>query len=178
MSNSAVFLDRDGVLVLDVGYPHKVSDVKLFPDVAPALRSIQEAGHLLLVVSNQSGVGRGLFSLDDVLKFHQALGEKLAQEGVQLNLEQFYVCPHSPADNCSCRKPKPSLLQKAAKAHAVDLTQSYLVGDKETDVQAGRSAGVQTIRMNRDREDVQTAANWVVSDLMEAADFILHAKVI
>jgi D-glycero-D-manno-heptose 1,7-bisphosphate phosphatase len=175
MPRSAVFLDRDGVLIPDIGYPHAIADAVLFPDVLPALRQIQRCGYILLVVSNQSGIGRGLFTLADVENFNSAITRQLEQGGIALPLENFYVCPHAPNDDCDCRKPKPGLLLRAAHDHSIDLTQSYLVGDKETDIQAGRAASVRTVLLDRGHKALRTEAERVAFTLVEAADFITRA---
>ena len=173
MSSTAVFLDRDGVINPDVGHPHRVSDAVLFPDVGPALRRLQTAGHRLVIVSNQSGVGRGYFGLDQVVRFNTALMTALHQEGVAIDIEHFYVCPHAPSDNCSCRKPKPGLLVAAATALDLRFTDSFIVGDAGSDMEAGRAVGLTTIFLNRDRDAVTPQADWV-HDNPSVADLVLR----
>src|SRR2546429_9934469 len=103
----AIFLDRDGVLNKDVGYPHHLSDAVLYEDVIPALLKMQQAGYVLLIVSNQSGVARGLFDLDAVLRFNDAIAKQLRKADIHISRKDFYVCPHGPSDDCNCRKPRP-----------------------------------------------------------------------
>jgi D-glycero-D-manno-heptose 1,7-bisphosphate phosphatase len=168
----AIFLDRDGVINPDTGHPHRTADAVLFPDVAPGLLRLQEAGYRLVVVSNQSGVARGLFELDQVVRFNAVLVAALNREGVSIQIEHFFVCPHAPADRCQCRKPKPGLLVAAAESLDLSFGGSFLVGDAESDVEAGRAAGVATILLNRHRHPVITQADWVLHDLNEVADLV------
>jgi len=169
---AAVFLDRDGVLNGDVGYPHRLEDAILFDDVVPALRRIQNAGYVLLVVSNQSGVARGLFTLNQVSRFNRAIAEQLHKANIRITGKNFYVCPHGPRDECSCRKPKPGLLLKAARQHKIDLERSFTIGDEETDIEAGRRAGTQTVLLDRAGKNRKTKADLVASSLSEAADLV------
>lgn len=169
MNNVAVFLDRDGVLNPDVGYPRSVGAAVLFPDVAPALRMIREAGYEVIVVTNQSGVGRGMFDMRVVAKFHDQLRTALHESAVDIKESDFYVCPHTEEMNCECRKPKPGLLLKAAQDRNLSLANSYLVGDKESDIEAGRSAGVKTILLDRSGAAAPTGAAWRVASLIDAA---------
>jgi len=170
---AGVFLDRDGVLVPDIGYPHNISDAEPLADVVPALLRLQSAGYVFVVVSSQSGVGRGLFSLDDVARFNAVLCDKLAREGVNLALKDFYVCPHSPDQGCDCRKPKPGLLFRAAQGHSIDLSKSFLVGDKDSDMEAALAAGVRPILLDRGKRVLSTRLTLLAADLIEAADLIL-----
>lgn len=173
---AAVFLDRDGVLNNDVGYPHRLGDAVLFDDVIPALRRIQNAGYVLLVVSNQSGVARGFFTLNQVSRFNRAIAEQLHKANIRVTSKNFYVCPHGPRDECSCRKPKPGLLLKAARQHRIDLGKSFTVGDEETDIEAGRRAGTQTVLLDRSGKSRKTKADLVASSLSEVADLVRSAR--
>lgn len=172
MSRRAVFLDRDGVLNPDVGYPHSIEDAKVFEDVLPGLLQLVELGLLLIVVSNQSGVARGLFSSEDVRKFNASLIRRLLEGGVDLKLNQFYFCPHRPEDRCSCRKPAPGLIFEAATDFDIDLAKSFLIGDRETDVSAGRAAGLVTILLNRSHTLTSSSADFRASSLISAANII------
>ena len=176
MSKRALFLDRDGVLNPDVGYPHRLSDAKLYDDVIPALRAIIKAGYSIFVISNQSGVARGLFSLADVRRFNKALCRELQDRGIAIFPRQFYICPHAASDRCECRKPKPGLLLRVSREHDVRLGESFLVGDKELDVQAGRRAGVFTIRLSRSGRVKRSKADRVVSSLRQAAGLIRRQR--
>ena len=142
-SKRALFLDRDGTIIVDVGYPSDPAQVILLEGVADALRGAKELGYELIVVSNQSGIGRGLLRAEDVDRVQQHVADLLAEQGAAL--DAFYYCPHAPDAGCSCRKPSPEMLQSAARDRALDLSRSIMVGDKESDVQAGRAAGCRTV---------------------------------
>jgi D-glycero-D-manno-heptose 1,7-bisphosphate phosphatase len=139
----ALFMDRDGTVMVDVGYPRDPGDVELVPDAPEALARLRELGLKLVVVSNQSGVGRGLVTADEAASVHRSFVEALRAHGVEL--DAAYYCPHAPHEGCSCRKPSPELLERAARELDLDLGQSFMVGDKESDLEAGRRAGCRTI---------------------------------
>lgn len=134
-----VFLDRDGTLVRDVGYPHRLADYELLDGVAPALRRFEAAGFRLAIVTNQAGIGRGFFDLGDYERFHARLLADLAARGVAI--DATFVCPHAPEADCACRKPAPGLLLRARDALGADLAASWMIGDSERDVGAARGAG-------------------------------------
>ncbi|MDR1577263.1 MAG: D-glycero-beta-D-manno-heptose 1,7-bisphosphate 7-phosphatase [Deltaproteobacteria bacterium] len=138
----AVFLDRDGVLNEDRGYVWRWADWRWLPDVVEALIQLKAAGFKLVIVTNQAGVAKGLYQETDVQKLHQRVALELNKRG--LKLDGFYYCPHHPdyGGPCQCRKPAPGLIQRAAKDLSLNLDQSFLVGDKVTDLEAGRQAGV------------------------------------
>lgn len=173
MTVSAVFLDRDGVLNPDAGYTYTLQDATLFADVLPCLQQLSRSGFCLVVVSNQSGVGRGMYRAEDVDRFHERLQSILLDGGVTIPASHFYFCPHTPADCCTCRKPAPGMLFAAANNHKLDLRASYLIGDKETDIKAGHAAGVTTILLNRSERKVTTQAHYLSPSLIHAADLIL-----
>jgi D-glycero-D-manno-heptose 1,7-bisphosphate phosphatase len=135
----AVLLDRDGTLMRDVGYPRDPDDVELLPGAAPALAALRDAGFALAVVSNQSGVARGLVTRDEAAAVHERLVAELGTHGIEL--DGAYYCFHVPADGCACRKPAPGLLHDAARELGLALECSVMVGDRASDVDAGRAAG-------------------------------------
>jgi D-glycero-D-manno-heptose 1,7-bisphosphate phosphatase len=170
----AVFLDRDGVLIEDTGYPDDPDRITLLPRVGKGLRALREAGWRLVVVSNQSGVARGRFSLQRLAQVHDHLIALLAHEGVRL--DALYYCPHHPGAGrppfdvaCDHRKPAPGMLRSAAERLGLRLEQCWMVGDKESDVEAGRGAGCRTIRLTLGA----TAADFQARDLGDAARCIL-----
>lgn len=137
--NGAIFLDRDGTINEDAGYTHKVSDWIWRPGAIEGLQKFCSAGWPLIVVSNQSGIGRGYYSWATLHRLEKWLDDRLAENGVKI--AGWFYCPHLPEDNCSCRKPKPGLLLEAAKKLDIDLACSWMLGDKASDMQAGESAG-------------------------------------
>lgn len=143
----AAFIDRDGVINEERGYVHRAEDFVLLPGAAHGLRELQDAGYLLVVISNQSGIGRGLYTESDYQALTEYMQRELAVHGIRLAAIEH--CPHLPEallpeyrGVCSCRKPAPGMVDRAARSLGIDLAQSVLVGDRLSDVQAGRAAGV------------------------------------
>lgn len=146
----AVFLDRDGVLNEDRGYVHRWEDFSFLPGAIDALRQLQQKGYLLVVITNQSAVARGLCTEADVLALHERMRAFLRERGIEL--AGIYHCPHHPQGSvsdyaiaCACRKPEPGMILRAAQAHGIDLSRSLLVGDKLSDLEAGRAAGIPSL---------------------------------
>jgi len=174
----AVFLDRDGTLNEDPGYLSDPDAVHLFSGVGDALRLLHDAGYLLIVVSNQSGVGRGLFTVETLEKIHVRMNELLSPFSVQI--DDFLACFHRPEDGCNCRKPKPKMLLEVAQAKEIDLSQSFMVGDKEIDLDTGIAAGVRSVALVRTGYGVETEkaiagkkAAFIGNDLLEVSRWIL-----
>ena len=134
-----VFLDRDGTLVRDLGYTHRIEDYQLLPGVIDGLRRISSASYRLAVVTNQSGIGRGYFSTEQYAEFQAHLVDDLARQGVRI--EASYFCPHRPEAECECRKPRPGLLLRAASELGADLAQSWVIGDSSVDVELAQRGG-------------------------------------
>jgi rfaE bifunctional protein nucleotidyltransferase chain/domain len=162
----AVFLDRDGTLVEDVGYASEPEQLRLLPGAAAALAKLRANGFALVLISNQSGVGRGLFSREQADRVHSGLADLLAAQGV--SLDGAYYCYHTPDDRCVCRKPSSHLLLTAADELGLDPARSFMVGDKACDVEAGRAAGCRTVRFG-DGEGADFAAR----DWPAVVDYIL-----
>jgi D-glycero-D-manno-heptose 1,7-bisphosphate phosphatase len=139
----AIFLDRDGVLNEEVNYLHDPKDLVMVPRAAEAVARFNAAKIPVYVVTNQAGIGRGYYGLEDYRAVNAKMSALLAAEGA--HIDDWYLCPHAPTADCPCRKPRPGMLQLAAREHALDLPRSVLVGDKDSDLEAGRAAGCQTI---------------------------------
>lgn len=146
----AVFLDRDGTLVHPRSYPRRPQELRLYAGIGAELRTLQQAGFLLIVVTNQSGIARGLLSEADLERMHAHLIRRLRQQAVRL--DAIYHCPHHPEGTlselsvvCECRKPAPGLVLRAAVDLDLALERSWLVGDSMTDIEAGRGGGCRTI---------------------------------
>lgn len=141
MSRPAVFLDRDGVLIENVeSYVRSWADVRPYPSALAAVTRLAPLPHRILIVTNQSVVGRGLISLAEAKAINDRLVEMIRTGGGRI--DGVYLCPHAPADDCLCRKPRPGLILQAQAEHDLDLADSILVGDALEDVQAARAAGV------------------------------------
>lgn len=135
----AVFLDRDGVINVEVSYLGDPARFQLLPGVAAAIRRLNQAGLPVIVVTNQSGIGRGYYSLAAMTAVHQRLDAELAAAGA--HVDALYFCPHRPEDGCSCRKPAPGMFVQAASELGVDLARSVIIGDKFSDLVAGKAVG-------------------------------------
>lgn len=135
----AVFLDRDGTICEEMGYLNHISRFRMYPFAAPAIRRLNAAGLPVMVVTNQSGVARGIFPESLVHLVHEKLVAELAAGGARL--DGIYFCPHKTEDACGCRKPHPGMLERAAREHALDLAGSYVVGDRYADLEMAHEAG-------------------------------------
>ena len=171
-----VLLDRDGTLTRDAGYTHRLEDYALLPGAAEGLRRLAGAGFRLAVVTNQSGIGRGLFGEADYEAFQKRLAEDLAARGVRL--EGSFHCPHVPDAGCACRKPRPGLLLRARDALGAELARSWMVGDDRRDVEAGLAAGCRAVWLRDDEpaRDALPDGVLVARDLPEAAARILAVE--
>ena len=176
----AVFLDRDGTLIEDKDYLRRPEEVVIFPGVAAALKKIQAAGFSLFIVSNQSGVGRGYFTLTDVANVHAHLQREFAREGV--TFQKIYFAPEAPEQPSRGRKPSPQFLFDARDEFHLDLARSFFIGDKLSDLECGWNAGVKKSILVRtgygaelERTSPEKIKNAiVVNDLPAAADWILR----
>ena len=168
----AVFIDRDGTIMQDAHYCSDPQQVKIFPRVAEALRRLKSKGFKVIIVTNQSGIGRGFFTVE---QYRAVEAEVLRQLGDGL-IDATYFCPDFPGQHSSCRKPAPGMIVEATREHQIDLARSFLIGDKEIDAECGRNAGVRTIRVRTgsDRETAGSIADWVAEDLPAAAEIILN----
>jgi histidinol-phosphate phosphatase family protein len=169
----AAFIDRDGTIMEDCNYCSEPNQVKIFPGAAEALSRLKARGFKLVIVTNQSGIGRGLLTLD---QYRAVEAEVLRQLGGNL-IDGVYFCPHAPGEGCQCRKPAPGMILKAQREHRIDLARSFLIGDKEIDVQCAHNAGVRAVRVRTgpDRDIAGSAADWIAGDLAAAAETILKA---
>ena len=175
MKNRAIFLDRDGTIVKDVGYARSPEQIHLLTGAGKAIREFRRRGYLVVLVTNQSGIGRGYFTESDLEAMHDKLRSDLAASGA--TLDAVYFCPHLPADDprcqaaCDCRKPSPGMLLRAAKDLDVDLSRSYMIGDAACDVGAGKAAGCRTVLVvssGAERGAIDDfGADFVVRDLTE-----------
>lgn len=178
----AVFLDRDGTVIEEVGYLGDPDGVEILPGIPQALRKLSEAGFALVLVTNQAGVARGYFTDADVRAVNGRTAELLEAEGV--TLDGMYHCPHHPdiSGPCDCRKPAPGMLLEAAKEHSLDLQRSWMVGDHPSDAGAGRAAGARPV-MVRTGHGMLPGSNHdpgpdvvVVDDLPAAVELILDGS--
>ncbi len=180
MRRSAIFVDRDGVLIENCpNYVRHPSHIEVFPQALEACQLITASEYALVVVSNQSAVGRGILTLEQV----NALNEKVVAlfERAGVKVDASYICPHKPEDGCDCRKPKPGMLLRAARDFDLDLEHSFLVGDNMTDIEAAVAAGVKGIlvKTGMGTEQLKSLHPYdgpVAEDLLHAVRTILHQR--
>jgi len=147
--NKATILDRDGTINIDYGYVYRIEDFVFIAGVFNDLRRLQNTGFLLFVYTNQSGIGRGLYSEEDFLNINNHMLEELKKNGI--NIAEVMYCPHSPEADCNCRKPNTGLLEKAILSHHIDRNNSYVIGDKDSDYAFGVNAGMKSIMIEMNR---------------------------
>jgi D-glycero-D-manno-heptose 1,7-bisphosphate phosphatase len=183
MMAKAAFLDRDGVINEDRAYVHRIADFKLIAGAVDALRKLRDAGFLLVVITNQSGIARGMFPESDYHVLDRYMRERLAEAGVTLDSVQY--CPHLPdaeleqyRRDCDCRKPRAGMIRNAAARLNIDTAQSVLIGDRRSDVEAGRAAGVGRCFLVRSGQDLREAdsamADGVYDDLAQCVAELLR----
>jgi D-glycero-D-manno-heptose 1,7-bisphosphate phosphatase len=188
----AVFLDRDGVVNIDYGHVHRIQDFEFMPGVLAACRQLAAAGFALVVVTNQAGIARGMYGIEDFHRLSEWMAARFAEAGAPL--EGIYFCPHHPQGSvpawsgaCSCRKPQPGMVLAAASDLKLDLAGSVLVGDKWSDIVAGKRAGVGRCILSRapsgsaELEQDVAAADAIrpdheVAGLADAAEYLLPVR--
>lgn len=169
----AVFLDRDGTLIEEVNFLSDPQQVSLFPGTIEALRLLRDKGFLLVVVTNQSGVGRGLFGEDSVASVHSRIQELTGDL-----IDAFYFCPHLPDEGCECRKPSDGMLRSAVDEFNIDLAHSWMVGDKSLDVMTGLGVGMKSILVRTGYGSAHESAlseksHFAVDEIKQAAELII-----
>lgn len=135
----AIFLDRDGTVMKDADYLAAVADLEIFDFATEAIRLFKDSGYLIFILTNQSGIARGYFDVSAMQSIHEELGRQT--NGL---IDAFYFCPHGPDDGCDCRKPGIGMIKNAARDYSIDLANSWIVGDKKSDLEAGFDAGLST----------------------------------
>jgi len=185
-TNKAVFLDRDGVITQDPPhYAHRLDQLALIEGSGSAIKILNEENFKVIIISNQSGVAKGFYKENDIEIFNQAMSEQLKK--VNAHIDAIYYCPHHPEAkvqkyriDCNCRKPRPGMLIKAEETFNIDFKSSFLVGDKWSDIEAGRSVGCKTILVKTghgllEYENKKCPVDYVAADLLDAVqNFILR----
>jgi D-glycero-D-manno-heptose 1,7-bisphosphate phosphatase len=177
----AVFLDRDGTIAEETGYVNHLSRFCVFPFAAEAIRRLNEAGLPVIVVTNQSGVARGFFPEEMIHRVHERMTQVLAAGGARV--DGIYYCPHKAEDRCDCRKPRPGMLERAAREHRLELQSSFMVSDRFADLDMGRAVGCRNILVltgygrgeyEWNRSCWPQLPDHVAESLAEAVDWILE----
>lgn len=173
----AVFLDRDGTICEDVSYLSRVEDLRLFPFAAEAIRILSNNDFLICLITNQSGIGRGMLDENDLREIHVQLVKELRESNAYL--DAIYFCPHKPEDECQCRKPQIGMIERAANDFQVDLKSSWMVGDKAIDVEAGFDAKTKTALVlsgygSKEVATMKVKPNLIGENLLEAVKMIMR----
>jgi D-glycero-D-manno-heptose 1,7-bisphosphate phosphatase len=168
----AVFLDRDGTIIRDADYLADPNGVEPFAGASDALRRLKAAGFKIIIITNQSGIGRGYFTEEQ----YRAVEQEVDRQIGPALIDATYHCPDVPNSGSRCRKPAPGMILDAQRDHGIDLTRSFMVGDKAIDAECGRNAGVRTILVPTgiEKRDGRSEADWEARDLTEAAEIILR----
>jgi len=175
-----IFIDRDGTICEDKVYLADPEGLVIFPEVPEGIQRLKKSGFLTIVITNQSGIGRGYFDKETLEKIHERLKGILKEKGAVI--DAIYYCPHHPEENCDCRKPKTGLVQQALKDFEIDLDRSFIIGDTDMDTELGRKMGMKTILLTRPSnptvagisrggipsdfttEDFQKAVEWILKN--------------
>ena len=174
--HKAVFLDRDGTIARDAHYCRRVEDFEVFPTVPEAIRLLNDSGFKVVVVTNQSGIARGYFTEETLTQIHRKMRDTLGNHGAWV--DAIYHCPHHPDEGCECRKPGTALFRQAAHDLDIDLARSYVVGDMQMDIDAGKSLGCGTVLVTTGPNggiDIVTPPDYTASNLLEATKWITKA---
>ena len=176
----AVFLDRDGTIIEDVGYLNECSQIKFLPKVSEAIRLLNRNGFKVIVTTNQSGVARGYFAEETVTEINRYMQESLANQGALI--DKIYYCPHhiegtikEYSKECHCRKPNPGMIEEAARVFGIDLKGSFVIGDKISDIEAGHRAGCKTVLLadrGHPEEGIALKPDYIAADLYEAVSWL------
>ncbi|HEY0461850.1 MAG TPA: HAD family hydrolase [Pyrinomonadaceae bacterium] len=140
MKRPAVFIDRDGTLIEEVNFLHRVEELQFFPFTDESVKLLKENGFLVVLVTNQSGIGRGIYTVEEMNAVHDAIQDDLTE-----NLDAIYFCPHLPNAGCACRKPNLGMIESAMADLPIDLENSWMIGDKNLDVELGLNAGIKPV---------------------------------
>lgn len=173
----AIFLDRDGTINYDpLAYITKAEDFKFLPRVIDALKLVPKEKYKLIIISNQGGIGEKKYTEKDLAEIHKKMLNELSINNI--TIDGIYYCPHAPSANCKCRKPKPTMIEKAKNDFNINLSKSYFIGDKTGDIKAGENAGCKTILVKtgyagKDNH-YEIHPNFVAKDLYEAINIILN----
>ena len=159
MSRRCVFIDRDDTVAKDVPYCDSPEKFNLFPGVPEQIRRLNDAGYLVIMITNQSGIGRGYFTEETLSKIHEKMNSEIEAAGG--HIDAIYYCPHRPDEKCDCRKPKTLMGERAVKDFDIDVSVSYMIGDSDADMKFGEGLGCNTLRVD-DSFTFSDAVDWIL----------------
>lgn len=166
----AVIFDRDGTLIVDKVYLNDPEQIKFLPETFEGLKILKDMGFVFFVATNQSGIPRGLVQIENLHEIHRRMNAELSEHG--LKIEKFYYAPYMTDSNHPMRKPNPGMLLAAAEEYGIDLSQSWMLGDKDVDVLAGQAASCRTIVIKSDHTPTNVKPDFIAETMKEAAEFI------
>ena len=175
MSKKVVFIDRDGVINKEVGYLHKIRDFEFIDGVFDACLHFQKLGYSLIIITNQSGIARGYYSEDDFHLVNNWMIDQFENQGVSI-LDVFF-CPHGPESTCDCRKPKPGMFNQANDKYNIDVGNSWMIGDKEADIQAANAAGIKNtilVKSGHEIDEASSKSQFILDSIKQAKTRIIH----
>jgi D-glycero-D-manno-heptose 1,7-bisphosphate phosphatase len=169
----AVFLDRDGVINEEVNYLHKIEDFKFVDGTIESLKYLQNLGYKLFIITNQSGISRGYYTTEDYEVLTSWLFEEFYKNNI--NISQIEYCPHSPDENCSCRKPKTGMIKNILKNHQIDLENSWLIGDKDSDIKCANNANIKNtiqVKSGHSFDETKSIATYICQSIKDIPSII------
>ena len=175
----AIFLDRDGTLVEDTRYTHKLEDFKLLSGVVGGLKNLSKE-FSFIIITNQAGIGKGMFTKEDMHNFNKKLVKELKKQDIEI--KKIYYCPHAPEEACDCRKPSTKYIKEAAKELNISIKSSWAIGDKPIDIEMGKKAGCKTVYMLTGQgkkrlgelKESGIKPEFIAEDFLQAAEFIIN----
>tara|TARA_B100000767_G_C19420728_1_gene391846 strand:- start:39 stop:566 length:528 start_codon:yes stop_codon:yes gene_type:complete len=173
MPIKTIFLDRDGVINKEINYLHKIDDFEFIDGIFDACLYFKSLGYEIIIITNQSGISRGYYSQNDYLKLTNWMLNQFNNHGISI-LDTFY-CPHSPKSNCDCRKPRPGMFLLASEKHNIDMHQSWMIGDKETDIAGANRAGINNtilVKSGHKINEKETNAKFVLDSIDSSKNII------
>ena len=175
----AIFLDRDGTVIKEVNFLSTVEETELYPHTIKALQILRDAGFIFFVTTNQSGIARGYFGASEVDAIHDKIQTELNTNGLQI--ESFHFCPHMPDGGCKCRKPNTGMIEQACENFDIDLSESWMVGDKKLDIGMGFNAGTKTALVRTDygekhQNELDRQPDMIADNLLDMAENIVASK--
>ncbi len=175
MIKKAIFLDRDGIINIDKGYVYKIEDFEFCEDIFDTLKYLKDLGYLLFIITNQSGINRKYYSENDFLKLTKYMLNELKNKNINILDVQF--CPHTPSQNCECRKPKTKMIENILQKYPkIDLNNSWLIGDKDSDINCAKNAKIKNTILFKSKDfakDLHSAPSFCISNLREIKSIIL-----
>ncbi|PIF04283.1 MAG: D-glycero-beta-D-manno-heptose-1,7-bisphosphate 7-phosphatase [Arcobacter sp.] len=171
--DKVVFLDRDGVINIEKDYLYKIEDFEFIDGVFQSLRYLNSLGYKLLIITNQSGIGRGYYTKEQYKILTQWLKKELQKQGIEIT--EIFSCPHTPDDRCNCRKPKIGMIEQASKILDIDFKNSWIIGDKSSDIQTGLNAGIKNtiqVRSGHNFDEEDSKALFIIDSIKDIESII------